>query len=59
VVVEVEVESEPELVGLGRESEWDADLGRVRLGYEEYDMVRIRVRHERMRDSETVGDILT
>jgi hypothetical protein len=39
-VVEM-VESEPGLVGRGRVSEWDRDLGRVRLGY---DMVRIRVR---------------
>ena len=41
---EEEEESEPMLVvGLGRGSEWDKDLGRVRLGY---DMVRIRVRYE-------------
>jgi hypothetical protein len=37
----VEVGSEPGIVMRGRGSEWDRDLGRVRLGY---DMVRIRVR---------------
>ena len=51
------MESEPELVGLGPGSEWDTDLSRVRLGYDGYDMVRIRVRYERMGDTETVGDI--
>ena len=51
VVVEVEAEAEPEPPGLivvvGRWSEWDRHLGRVRLGYDVMDRIFIRVRCER------------